>query len=87
MSTLSTFELGNSIFGNSDSTRQTFGLLCVYLSSELWELSVREREPFYQHDSAYPAFNRQRIVTPRKNVLSGPPVPSPSGAEAIVSDR
>ncbi len=31
--------------------------------------------------------NRQRIVTPGKNGSSGHPVPKPSGAEAIVSDR
>ncbi len=49
--------------------------------------SVREREHFYQRDSAYPVFNRQRIVTPGKNGTSGHPVPNPSGAEVTVSDR
>ncbi len=47
----------------------------------------REREHFYRRDSAYPAFNRQQIVTPGKNVTSGHPDPEPSGAEAIISDR
>ncbi len=48
---------------------------------------AQEREHFCQSNSTYPAFNRQRIVTPGKNGTSGHPVPNPSGAEAIVSDR
>ncbi len=50
------------------------------------EEHAREREHFYQRDSAYPVFNRQWIVTPGKNETSGHPVPNPSDAEAIVSD-
>ncbi len=45
-----------------------------------------EVERLYQHDSAYPAFNRQGIVTPGKNGTSGHPVPYPLDAEPIVSD-
>ncbi len=60
-------------------------------TEEVEHARTREREHFYQHDSAYRAFNnivnRQRIVTPGKNRTSGHPVPNPSGAEAIVSDR
>ncbi len=73
--------------------------VCIWsLSTEnwlhaVWELkkwSVREREHLYQQDSTYHAltnFNWQRIVTPGKNRISGHPVPNPSGAEVIVSDR
>ncbi len=52
-------------------TIDIWSAVCVYLSSEQWELiarcmrlkkrSVHEREHFYQH------VNRQRIVTPGKN--------------------
>ncbi len=45
---------------------------------------AREREHFYQRDSVYPAFNRQRIVTRGRNGTPGVPIPNPSGAEAIV---
>ncbi len=43
------------------------------------------RPHFYQHNSAYPAFNRQRIVTPGKNGTPGYTVSKVLGAEAIVS--
>ncbi len=60
-------------------------------TEEVERAREREREHFYQRDSAYPAFIneviRQRIVTPGKNQTSGHPIPNPSGAEAIVSDR
>ncbi len=46
--------------------------------------SVREREHFFQHNFAFTTFNGQQIATPGKNGTSGQPVPSPSGAEAIV---
>ncbi len=53
---------------------------------------AREREHFYQHDSAYPAFTNLKLIDnelwlPGKNRTSGHSVPNPSGAEAIVSDR
>ncbi len=63
-------------------------------SRAVWDLkkwSVREREHFYQRDSAYTSFtnqvNQQRIVTPGTNGTSGHPVPNPSSAEAIVWER
>ncbi len=34
-----------------------------------------------------PPLNRQQIVTSGNNGMSGHPIPNPSGAEAIVSDR
>ncbi len=46
--------------------------------------SVREREHFYQCNSA---FNPQLIVTSGENGTSGHPVTDTSGAEAIVSDH
>ncbi len=50
------------------------------------ERAERERERFYDHDYDYPAFNRQRIVTPGKTGRLVT-IPNPWGAEAIVSDR
>ncbi len=49
------------------------------------EMEHAERERERESTSAY--VNGQRIVTPGKNGTSGHPVPNPSGAEAIVSDR
>ncbi len=52
---------------------------------------MREREHFYQRDSAYRAFTNIKLVNNEllllgKNGTSGHPIPNPSGAEAIVSD-
>ncbi len=54
--------------------------------------SVREREHFYQRDSAYPPFTNFKLIDnelwlPGKNGTSGHQSPNLSGAEAIVSDH
>ncbi len=61
-------------------------------TEELERARAREREHFYQRDSAYPAFINFKLFNnelwlPGKNGTSGHHVPNPSGAEAIVSDR
>ncbi len=77
--------------------------VCVF---ERWELIARsmrteeverarerEREHFYQRDSAYPAFINFKLfdnelwLPGKTGRLVTMHVPNPSGAEAIVSDR
>ncbi len=48
---------------------------------------AREREHFHLSRLHYFKLFDNEIVTPWKNGMSGHPVPNPSGAEAIVSDR